>query len=296
MTATSAASMAIVLPLANSVPDRSVQQEGQGSGGADWQRALQTASSQAEPASTAAAAQASYLLALGNLDVDPVEVLPAALATLPQPASPVPVSSPQDAGQGAQAQAAEPSPAAPATHARAAAHKGAKSAVAARHASPDVSRRWLVSANAAAQPGAAEVRDGPSSASKPAASRRATSSQADRPETVPVPHSAFAAQAAHAITAYAAAMSGAPPAADREADFSFTPQSTKVPVRVHVQWRDRVADIWIGLHRQAFDQLPDVHAGVRAWVTSRGGVLGHVVCNGETLARVAPTFDFLGAL
>jgi len=68
-----------------------------------------------------------------------------------------------------------------------------------------------------------------------------------------------------------------------------------LPVRVHVQWRDRVADVWIGLHRQAFDQLPDIRAGIEDWVVSRGGVLGHVVCNGEALARVASSISFLGA-
>ena len=97
------------------------------------------------------------------------------------------------------------------------------------------------------------------------------------------------------IAKYAAAASAISFPAQRASDFSLVSRSSILPVRVHVQWRGRVADVWIGLHRDAFDQLPDIRAGVEDWVTTRGGVLGHVVCNGETLMRVTPSPSFSGA-
>jgi hypothetical protein len=98
------------------------------------------------------------------------------------------------------------------------------------------------------------------------------------------------ADALQAIAGYVQAGSGLPaagataPAAGT--DFTLATPASSMPVRVHVQWRGRVADVWIGLHRRAFDQLPDIRAGIEDWVGSRGGAIGRLVCNGETLAGV----------
>ena len=78
------------------------------------------------------------------------------------------------------------------------------------------------------------------------------------------------------------------------ASFALVSRHTPLPVRVHVQWRGRMADVWIGLHRQAFERLPDIRAGIEDWVDSRGGAIGHLVCNGETLAGAAVPTDIPG--
>ena len=289
MTAAQATSMSMPFLPAASAPDRAVQQDGERSSDGGWQRALETASQDARPAS-AVAAEASYLLALGNLGMAPVAVVPLTPAALPMSQEPVPHSAGEAPRSGRVEVAAPPQ-----------AHVQSSAKIAARPAAtvPAKATGGEPSMPAASHGSAvAEASHGPmaSRGERASAAKRSASTEAARPDAVARPGGAFAAQAAHAITAYAAAMSGAPMSAEREADFSVIPRSTTVPVRVHVQWRDRVADVWIGLHRQAFDQLPDIRASVEDWVNSRGGVLGHVVCNGETLARVAPSFDFQGAL
>lgn len=285
MTAAQAASMSTLLPPVASAPDRTVQQDAGRPGDGAWQRAFETASQDAPP-TTAIAAEASYLLALGNLGAAPVETQPQASAALP--AAPLPAPDAAAAAQQPDHVEADRQPAARAPSAARASVLARTSALGEEASTHAVSHAAVT---ATAAPGPAARRG--ERASVP---RRPAVSEGDHAGPAALPRNASPAPAAHAITAYSAAMSAAAMPVEREANFSIVPRSTSVPVRVHVQWRDRVADVWIGLHRRAFDQLPDIRAGVQDWVTARGGVLGHVVCNGETLARVAPSIDFQGAL
>lgn len=99
-----------------------------------------------------------------------------------------------------------------------------------------------------------------------------------------------------ALAAYAEAMSTNAAASDASNMFTLVPKSSVVPVRIYVQWRGRMADVWIGLHRRAFDQLPDIRAGIQDWVSSRGGVVGRLVCNGERLEGTPIPSSFPGVL
>jgi len=277
MTTAQSASLPTLLP--PGVPPRSqmVQQEGQGASGDAWQSALVAASQDAQPAH-ASAAEASYLLALGNLG--------AATMQAPWTAPNSPPARGAVTARGGEAVEAQRADATgrPTPQSSSGTREPAK--VRAATAVAPMSRRPSpVTAVSVADAG-----------EHSSASRRTSGEQSDRPQATALPGNALPASAAHALTAYAAANSTAPAPSDREADFSVIARATNLPVHVHVQWRERVADVWIGLHRQAFDQLPDVRSGVEDWVISRGGVVGHVVCNGETLTRVAPSSDFLGAL
>jgi len=130
---------------------------------------------------------------------------------------------------------------------------------------------------------------------------------ADAP-AAPVPRGGAGAEAAqHGETAEAdrAATPGAPtphvptPAApvaarfgeaDAVEEFDLPAQPGLAPVRVHVQWRGRVADVWIGLHRALAAHLPAIRAQIDSWLASRGGTLGQLTCNGDVLeTRVAPS-------
>lgn len=99
-----------------------------------------------------------------------------------------------------------------------------------------------------------------------------------------------------AIAAYAQAMSTQSVASDTTTSFTLVSEPSIAPVRVHVQWRGRLADVWIGLHRRAFDQLPDIRAGVQDWVSSHGGVVARLVCNGERLEGAPTLSSFPGAI
>ncbi len=98
-----------------------------------------------------------------------------------------------------------------------------------------------------------------------------------------------------AFTAYEQAMSSSA-ASDAAVSFTLVSRSSIAPVRIHVQWRGRLADVWIGLQRRAFDQLPDIRAGIQDWVSSRGGVVGRLVCNGERLEGTPIPSSFPGVL
>ena len=255
---------------------RTLAQDGQNAGDG-WRRALETASQDTHPAA-AITEKVAYLLALGNLDATPAEALPFASSD----------HEPTEAGQD--------SPLARATLAAQASgqiRSGARETV---RSTEIESARVGETTNARSS---ATLRD-PHAGAADSCARSAESPSPSKAAALPgpalPPRPALQAVASNAIANYAAAMSAAPTSRGREADFSLVSRATHLPVRVHVQWRARVADAWIGLHRQAFDQLPDIRAGLEDWVTSRGGVLGHVVCNGETLTRVPSSVQFLGAL
>lgn len=290
MTAAQAVSMPTLPFPPASTGNRPVQQDSQGSSDAGWQRALETASQDVH-APSALTAEAGYLMTLNNLDVTPMEALP-----LPSTMDHTPRDlAPELDGTVAKLDHAETDARQPSLHLQ----HDAKASSTTRPA-PD-------------RPLDTQARTEPASTSKlvldvvePASTtgragrasmlRRASSVEADRPSAPMLPRTALQSPTAHAIATYATAMSSAPVSTEASADFTIAAHSITTPVRVHVQWRDRVADVWIGLHRKAFDQLPDIRSGVEDWVTSRGGVLGRVVCNGETLTRIAPSSNFLGAL
>jgi len=251
-----------------------------------WQQAFQAAARGDAP-SPGGAQEAARMLALGNLALSPIEV-----ASLSPGEHAVDV----DLGQAA------PGPSTPAGKAVSTAHTHGQDAstvarTAARWHSPDRADTSAADAAPVAEAAlhGARVRVAGDGQAGHAAPGRSATLQRPDPAARPVVARPHAASARQAVASYAAAMSSAPAPSDRAADFSLSSRATTLPVRVHVQWRDRVADVWIGLHRQAFDQLPDIRAGIEDWVVSRGGVLGHVVCNGEALARVASSISFLGA-
>ena len=99
-----------------------------------------------------------------------------------------------------------------------------------------------------------------------------------------------------ALAAYAEAMSAGSATSNAAISFTLVSTSSVAPVRVHVQWSGRMADVWIGLHRRAFNQLPDIRAGIQDWVSSRGGVVSRLVCNGERLSGAALSSSFQGVL
>jgi hypothetical protein len=278
MTTAQSASLSALLPLDLPPRSQTVQQEGQSASGDAWQSALVAASQEAQPAD-ASAAEASYLLALGNLGAATLQ------APWTAPGAPLVRSAVSDPGGEAVKTQRADATGQSTPQASSGMRTPARSPTAAAALAPMSTRPSPVKA--------ASVADG---SGRSSASRRTAGERSDHPQAAALPRNALPASAAHALTAYAAANSAAPAPSDREADFSVIARATSLPVRVHVQWRERVADVWIGLHRQAFDQLPDVRAGVEDWVISRGGVVGHVICNGETLTRVAPSSDFLGAL
>lgn len=113
---------------------------------------------------------------------------------------------------------------------------------------------------------------------------------------LPIAHASFQETPHRAVAAYASASAASASGdASPAVSFSVASRATITPVRVHVQWRGRVADVWIGLHRSTFDRLDDVRRGVEDWVSARGGVVGQVVCNGETLAGTSNPIHFPGA-
>ena len=282
MTAAQSAALPTLLLPALSPRGQTVQQDGQGASGDAWQSALAAASQDGQPAN-ASAAEASYLLALGNLGA----ATPQAPWTAPN-TPPARDAVTERAGTAAKAELADAT-------GQSAPHpsSGARTPMGTPRGVPAAA---AAGATFSTRPSPVAAASTAERGERSSASRRASGERSDHPQAAALPRNALPALAAHALTAYAAANSAAPAPNDREADFSVIPRATSLPVRVHVQWRERVADVWIGLDRKAFDQLPDVRAGVEDWVNSRGGVVGHVVCNGETLTRVAPSSDFLGAL
>jgi len=66
------------------------------------------------------------------------------------------------------------------------------------------------------------------------------------------------------------------------------------PVRVHVQWHGREADVWVGLHRSLFDQLPGIRAAIVLWLDARSGTLRKLTCNGDVLEMHATAPSFQG--
>jgi hypothetical protein len=77
--------------------------------------------------------------------------------------------------------------------------------------------------------------------------------------------------------------------ADRIETFDLPVRADFAPVRIHVQWRGRIADVWIGLHREFAEHLPAVRAQIDLWLDARGGTLGRLTCNGDVLeTRAAP--------
>ena len=265
---------------------RALPQDGQSRDSGGWQQAFQVASRGDEGAP--GVEEAARMLALGNLAMSPVPVAPQPLAA----------SSAASGGEPTRAIQSASRPATPSASVRAT--PNASPLPSAHPAGGLAAVGEVRDADAAAQPTPHGAVAGPDGQRR----GHASSDHGGGPRPVdaialPVGGAAPApmeeAAALRAVASYAAAMSTSAPS-DGAADFSLFARSSSLPVRVHVQWRGRVADVWIGLHRQAFDQLPDIRAGVEHWVHSRGGVLGHVVCNGEALARVAPSVSFLGAL
>ena len=131
--------------------------------------------------------------------------------------------------------------------------------------------------------------------SRPASPSREGNADGIRPAVL----AAFAmplARPERAFAAYAQALSAIPQACEAASSFTLASASSIAPVRVHVQWRGRVADVWIGLHRRAFDQLPDIRAGIQDWVASRGGVVGRLICNGERVDGAPTSSTFPGVL
>jgi hypothetical protein len=279
MTTAPSAPLPTLPPQAASLRGRAIQQDGQGGSGAAWQSALVTASQEAQPAE-ASTAQAGYLLALGNLG--------AAALQAPWTAPRTPPARGATTDRGGEAPKAQ--------HAEATGQTAPQPASGMRTTFARPPAAVAADASVSTHPTPVAPASVRGAGEHSPASRRTSGERSDHPHATALLRNALPASAAHALTAYAATTSAAAVPSDRDADFSVVPRATSVPVRVHVQWRERVADVWIGLHRQAFDQLPDVRAGVEDWVISRGGVLGHVVCNGETLTRVPPSSDFLGAL
>jgi len=281
------ASQAALLSLLSSpaATQRALPQDGQLHDGGGWQQAFRAASRGEEGAT--GVEEAARMLALGNLATSPVQVAPLPIAASSTSAGDVPTGATSTAPRSSGPTA---------------------STLETRRASPSHARptRWPPAAGEARDAGtaASSAPTGAVGAADGARRGHAPSDPRGGPRLVdavalPVGGGAPAltegASALQAVASYAAAMTASAPS-DGTADFSLSAQSSILPVRVHVQWRGGVADAWIGLHRQAFDQLPDIRAGLEHWVTSRGGVLGHVVCNGEALARVAPSVSFLGAL
>ena len=303
MSASQAASLALLLAPVN--PPRALPRDDQGRAGGGWQQAYQAAAQGSEPA-PGGVEEAARMLALGNLALSPAQALPLPPAThAAAPGADVAgvgnvAEAPNAAAAAALTPAVAPTPVSGSTPVRVASQKPAKHP---EHApnTPGVVADVYPDVRAASQvaPRGASVRGGDVHAAGRSSSGRPSVSPS--PDTTPQVaasrpvHAAPETAAQQAIASYAAAMSAANASSERATDFALFAGSSKLPVRIHVQWRDRVADVWIGLHRQAFDQLPDIRTGVEDWIASRGGVLGRVVCNGEALGRVAPSVSFLGA-
>jgi len=294
MTSTSAFSPFVaVTPSPNA---RGLPQDGHGMGGEAWQRALDGAGAGTVPPA-GRAAEAGYLMTLANVGMMPSgapAISPGAWMTT-DPHAPVAANPALHSSHAPQSPATVASPAPVCT----------RGAMAVRHEvapQPRVGSAPVEGTGARLPVMARHTRP---QREAPAAGRDAGPSHGSVP-VPPVEQGVVAPAlartgAVQAIAGYVRAASvlddaGAPAARERRASFTLSALGSSVPVRVHVQWRGRLADVWIGLHRQAFEQLPDIRAGIDDWVGSRGGAIGCLVCNGETLAG-APSSSFTpGAL
>ena len=255
-----------------------------------WQRALGSAAVGAQPMPTRIA-EAGYLMALANLGTTPSAVAgPSALQALAPRGGPAGMPVPASASEQAAATGPAPAPDATASrpsHLATGARAHSTGELSERDTPAVVARRAVV--GRLALPATAGCAG--SHASAQTTPEHGTTSvlvetvSASRPSPV------------QAIAGYtqSIAAAGASSVSEAGASFTLTTPASSLPVRVHVQWRDRVADVWIGLHRRAFDQLPDIRAGIEDWVDARGGALGQVVCNGETLSGVPSPYFTPGA-
>jgi hypothetical protein len=53
------------------------------------------------------------------------------------------------------------------------------------------------------------------------------------------------------------------------------------PVRVHVQWQDGVAHVWVGVDAAHAGHLPRVAETVTRWLAGQGIRVASLTCNGE---------------
>lgn len=53
------------------------------------------------------------------------------------------------------------------------------------------------------------------------------------------------------------------------------------PIRMHVQWRGRQADIWLGLDAAQAHRLPELAGTIIGWLRASRHSLGGLVCNGK---------------
>ncbi|MEP6501870.1 MAG: hypothetical protein ABJD97_00950 [Betaproteobacteria bacterium] len=250
-----------------------------------WQRAIDGAATGA-PQSAASTDEARYLFDLNGLGAAPAHELPLSRA-----------SAPQVLQTGRTSVASLPNRSQPASrNPLATSQSPAASSAHEREWQPPVRERPTTVAHDLKGQGPAvaisKVRSNGSGRTHPIEGRPVTLSS-----SAPTSSPAVAgASPSYAIGVYAAAMSTAPQASDAGTSFSVTGGPSRLPVRVHVQWRGPLADVWIGLHRDALARLPDVRAAVVDWVRTRGGVIDRLVCNGETLAGNSNPLSFQGAL
>ncbi|KQV92869.1 hypothetical protein [Rhizobacter sp. Root1221] len=63
------------------------------------------------------------------------------------------------------------------------------------------------------------------------------------------------------------------------------------PVRVHVQWDDGVARVWVGVDAAHADHLPRVAGMVTRWLAGQGIRVASLTCNGEPWPTDTAFFD-----